>query len=86
MRAGLSARIAKGLCDAIGTLCEAHALDTVVLSGGVFQNELLLEDMKSLLAADRLEIWTNRAVRRTTEASAWARPRWRRLRAYVIYA
>jgi hydrogenase maturation protein HypF len=37
-------------------------LDTVVLSGGVFQNELLLDDLKSFLAGDRLEIWTNHAV------------------------
>jgi hydrogenase maturation protein HypF len=34
----------------------------VVLSGGVFQNELLLEDLKPLLTAKRLEVWTNHAV------------------------
>jgi hydrogenase maturation protein HypF len=39
-----------------------HALDTVVLSGGVFQNELLLEDLKSLNHSGGLEIWTNHAV------------------------
>jgi hydrogenase maturation protein HypF len=33
-----------------------------VLSGGVFQNELLLEDMKALLAGGPLNIWTNHAV------------------------
>jgi hydrogenase maturation protein HypF len=33
-----------------------------VLSGGVFQNELLLEDIGSLLAPYRLDIWTNHAV------------------------
>lgn len=54
--------VAKGLWEAMTTLCEAHALDTVVLSGGVFQNQLLLEDLKSLQAASKLEIWTNRAV------------------------
>jgi hydrogenase maturation protein HypF len=55
--------IAKGLCDAIAVLCETFAVDTVVLSGGVFQNELLLEDLKSLIAAEhRIEVWTNRAV------------------------
>jgi hydrogenase maturation protein HypF len=36
-------------------------LDTVVFSGGVFQNELLLQDLKSLLTG-RLHIWTNHAV------------------------
>jgi len=34
----------------------------VVLSGGVFQNELLLEDLKSMLAEGSLQVWTNHAV------------------------
>jgi hydrogenase maturation protein HypF len=54
--------VAKGLCDALATLRQQFAVDTVVLSGGVFQNELLLQDLKSLIAGERLEIWTNRAV------------------------
>jgi len=59
--------IAEGLASAIVTLCQVHAfngraLDTVVLSGGVFQNELLLEDLKSLLENEPVEIWTNHAV------------------------
>jgi len=59
--------IAEGLASAIVTLCQAHAcngwaLDTVVLSGGVFQNELLLEDVKSLLENKPVEVWTNHAV------------------------
>ena len=33
-----------------------------MLSGGVFQNELLLEDLKSLLEGDALAVWTNHAV------------------------
>jgi hydrogenase maturation protein HypF len=37
-------------------------VDTVVLSGGVFQNELLLSDLKALLESEQLEIWTNHAV------------------------
>jgi len=37
-------------------------LDTAVLSGGVFQNELLLEDLKSLLQNASVELWTNQAV------------------------
>jgi hydrogenase maturation protein HypF len=53
--------VAKGLCDALTILCQTYAVDTVVLSGGVFQNELLLQDLKSLNAG-RLEIWTNCAV------------------------
>jgi hydrogenase maturation protein HypF len=54
--------VAKGLCDALAILCEQFAVDTIVLSGGVFQNELLLHDLKSLIAGENLEIWTNRAV------------------------
>jgi hydrogenase maturation protein HypF len=53
--------LAQGLCDAIIAICRNRELDTVVLSGGVFQNELLLEDLKDLIA-DEVEIWTNRLV------------------------
>jgi hydrogenase maturation protein HypF len=53
--------IAEGLRDALDIICRRHGLDTVVFSGGVFQNELLLEDLKSLLP-DGLQIWTNHAV------------------------
>jgi hydrogenase maturation protein HypF len=49
--------IAEGLRSATQMLCEANAIDTVVLSGGVFQNNLLLADIKS-----SLEVWTNAAV------------------------
>jgi hydrogenase maturation protein HypF len=53
--------VAQGLCDSVSALCETHNLDTVVLSGGVFQNQLLLADIKSTLAS-HLAIWTNREV------------------------
>jgi hydrogenase maturation protein HypF len=54
--------IACGLGAAVTTLCRIHRLDTVVLSGGVFQNELLLEDLRDLLDATGLRIWTNHRV------------------------
>jgi hydrogenase maturation protein HypF len=54
--------IAEGLRNALAILCPAHQADTVVLSGGVFQNELLLRDLKSLLEPQHLQIWTNRVV------------------------
>ncbi|MCU1304156.1 MAG: (NiFe) hydrogenase maturation protein HypF [Candidatus Sulfotelmatobacter sp.] len=54
--------IAQGLCDALHVIAGSYALDTVVLSGGVFQNELLLEDLKSHLAQESLQAWTNHAV------------------------
>jgi hydrogenase maturation protein HypF len=54
--------IAKGLYAAIQSISAEQAARTVVLSGGVFQNELLLEDLKPLLAAGKFQVWTNHAV------------------------
>jgi hydrogenase maturation protein HypF len=54
--------IAKGLCAAATALCRAHNINTIVLSGGVFQNELLLEDVKSMLDSTSIVIWTNHVV------------------------
>ncbi len=52
--------IAQGLTQAIRSVCRSRGLDTVVLSGGVFQNELLLKDLQSLLQG--IQVWTNHAV------------------------
>jgi hydrogenase maturation factor HypF (carbamoyltransferase family) len=46
----------------LGVWGDFHRVETVVLSGGVFQNELLLRDMKHLLDSEPLRVWTNRAV------------------------
>ena len=54
--------VAVGLHDALIQICQFHSIDTIVLSGGVFQNELLLEDLKSLFAGEPLQICTNHAV------------------------
>jgi hydrogenase maturation protein HypF len=54
--------VAHGLSEALLCLCEADHLDTVVLSGGVFQNEMLLADTKQILEAKSLRIWTNHLV------------------------
>jgi hydrogenase maturation protein HypF len=54
--------IATGLSHAVVQLCRSRRVDTVVLSGGVFQNELLLEDLQSLFQPHQLNIWTNHAV------------------------
>jgi|HubBroStandDraft_6_1064221.scaffolds.fasta_scaffold00264_15 hydrogenase maturation protein HypF len=54
--------VAQGLCDAVNEISRAHAADTILLSGGVFQNELLLQDLNSLLANGSLQVWTNHAV------------------------
>jgi hydrogenase maturation protein HypF len=54
--------LAEGVCEALVATCGIHDLHVVVLSGGVFQNELLLEDLKGLLENEDLQIWTNHAV------------------------
>jgi len=54
--------VALGLYQALRAISQAHNLDTIVLSGGVFQNELLLQDLKSLVEGAGLKIWTNHAV------------------------
>ncbi|MGA7316380.1 MAG: carbamoyltransferase HypF [Silvibacterium sp.] len=54
--------LAQGLCTSVGTICETRGIQTVVLSGGVFQNGLLLEDLKPLLNAAKLRTWINHAV------------------------
>jgi hydrogenase maturation protein HypF len=42
--------VAVGLHDALIQICQFHSINTIVLSGGVFQNELLMEELKSLFA------------------------------------
>jgi hydrogenase maturation protein HypF len=54
--------IAEGLHDCLRGLSVQRGIDVAVLSGGVFQNQLLLEDLKPLLAGDALEIWINHVV------------------------
>ena len=53
---------ALGTCQAARRLCASAGLETVVLSGGVFQNQVLLDDLVRMLAASSLEAWTNREV------------------------
>ena len=54
--------VACGLHDAAVALCDDREVDTVALSGGVFQSALLLRDLKELFASTPLRIWTNSAV------------------------
>lgn len=56
------AAIADGAWRAAEQLCEANSIDLVVLSGGVFQNELLLSEIRSCAEGNGIEIWTNAAV------------------------
>ena len=54
--------IAGGLVTAATSLCGTLGLDTVVLSGGVFQNRLLMRQVRRSLHAAGLCVWTNRSV------------------------
>jgi hydrogenase maturation protein HypF len=54
--------IARGVGTAVLQLAEEMAVDTLVLSGGVFQNDLLLHELDSFLTGSRLRIWTNHVV------------------------
>ena len=54
--------IAEGLRNALAILLPIYGTDIVVLSGGVFQNDLLLRDLKDVLESDDTQIWTNRIV------------------------
>ena len=54
--------LARGLAEGALALCDTHNLATVALSGGVFQNDLLLHDLLDELAPSRLTVWTNRLV------------------------
>jgi hydrogenase maturation protein HypF len=56
------AGFARGLGDSIMSLCTRHGVNTVVASGGVLQNELLVQDLGSQLDAAKLAFWTNHSV------------------------
>ncbi|HLK64363.1 MAG TPA: carbamoyltransferase HypF [Bryobacteraceae bacterium] len=53
--------VAAGLCSALDALSRQTGIRTIALSGGVFQNEMLLADIRSI-APTGLEFWTNHAV------------------------
>jgi hydrogenase maturation protein HypF len=54
--------MALGIFNAATTACREFDTDTIVFSGGVFQNELLLEDLKAMFRSTPFQIWTNHAV------------------------
>jgi hydrogenase maturation protein HypF len=56
------AAVARSVWKEAERLCESNSIELVVLSGGVFQNELLLGEIKSHAHQSSIEIWTNRAV------------------------
>jgi len=64
--AGLARRFHATVALAAVTVCEGaraiSGINRVALSGGVFQNRLLSEEMVALLAARGFEVYTHRLV------------------------
>lgn len=54
--------LAAGLAAAVLALRDRCGGSTAVLSGGVFQNELLSGELRAQLAAAGMQVWQNRAV------------------------
>jgi hydrogenase maturation protein HypF len=54
--------LAAGVARAVFEITDREGLDTVVLSGGVFQNRLLLDRLVALLCPASLAVWCNREV------------------------
>ena len=54
--------IALAVVRTVRVIAADRSFDTVALSGGVFQNELLLEDIRFFTDADSFSVWTNRTV------------------------
>jgi hydrogenase maturation protein HypF len=59
---GFHIGLAKAVSQAVTTLCTERGVRTVVLSGGVFQNQLLLSNVNEWLTVRGLTVWLNRAV------------------------
>jgi hydrogenase maturation protein HypF len=53
--------IAAGIAAMTSRLCGAHGVDTIVLSGGTFQNALLVDRLRTNVLPP-LHVWTNREV------------------------
>lgn len=54
--------LAEGICAAVRGLAQSHSVAAVVLSGGVFQNALLLSELHARLSPAFPQVWINRAV------------------------
>ncbi|MEM7734392.1 MAG: carbamoyltransferase HypF [Deinococcota bacterium] len=54
--------LAKGVTDAAFSLCDEYELDTIVLSGGVFQNGLLTSLLVTMLTAKGKHVWLHEKV------------------------
>ncbi len=51
-----------GIAEALITLSRQHSVEKAVLSGGVFQNDMLLTDILEAVGSSGLKVWTNNVV------------------------
>jgi hydrogenase maturation protein HypF len=65
----IARRFHRGIARGVSETVRSLGIGTVVLSGGVFQNRLLVADLKEMLAG--LEVWTNRAVPTNDGGISW---------------
>jgi hydrogenase maturation protein HypF len=56
------AALARAIAATTARLAREHDIDTVVLSGGVFQNQILLRFLHPILTRDPRHVWLNRLV------------------------
>ena len=54
--------VARATAAAIAALAVKSGVEIAVLSSGVLQNDLLLEDIRDALTQTRIQLWTNREV------------------------
>jgi hydrogenase maturation protein HypF len=54
--------VAQGLATAAASIAHWHGVKTVVASGGVFQNVLLLDAFEANLRSEHLALWLNEKV------------------------
>jgi hydrogenase maturation protein HypF len=59
---GFHLSLAEALQTTVRELCESKSIDLIVLSGGVFQNDLLLKDVQRALQRLGVEVWVNSIV------------------------
>ena len=59
---GFHEGLARGIASAADALLECHHLDTIVVSGGVFQNALLLDAVRRRSRRGGVRFWSNRTV------------------------
>ncbi|MGG3739180.1 carbamoyltransferase HypF [Aeribacillus pallidus] len=54
--------VAEGVFKSVRSLGATYGINTVVLSGGVFQNSLLLSDLKELFLGSDMTVWIGKEV------------------------